>query len=94
MSSARTDAPSDGPLFPVLPQKSYLTWEPDMGGLNNIRLQASPASRSAASEPAISMLPSRPEPFTLSFEGPLAAGDAGSVLCASQSSLSNPRSVM
>lgn len=33
------EPPADGPLFPVPKQKRYLTWEPDMGGLNNIRMQ-------------------------------------------------------
>ena len=33
------EMPADGPLFPVPKQKRYLTWEPDLGGLNNIRMQ-------------------------------------------------------
>ena len=31
--------PADAPLFPVPKAKRYLTWEPDGGGLNNIRMQ-------------------------------------------------------
>ena len=33
------DIPADGPLFPVPKSQRYLTWEPDQGGLNNIRMQ-------------------------------------------------------
>jgi len=31
--------PSGEPLYPPPNQTSYLTWEPDFAGLNNVRLQ-------------------------------------------------------
>ena len=31
--------PAGEPLYPPPNQTSYLTWEPDFAGLNNIRLQ-------------------------------------------------------
>ena len=60
--------PADGPLFPVPQAKQYLTWEPDGGGLNNVRMQVRPA---AASGVDAAQLPDcLPDPHLLPKLGP------------------------